>query len=198
MDSIAPAIPLAHAFGRVGCFFAGCCYGGVCSVNFPFAVRYPRNVEMPSVIFDEQFHTHGLSLESEFSLPVYPTQLMESFANLILAGILVLVWRSVYKEKNPNNTGRVFVFYLIGYGIIRFIVEFFRGDSGRGLYFNDLISTSQLIALILIGLGAAMFFKVISLSQFMKIYENAPVIEEPVSENVEEQPSKSKKRKKRK
>lgn len=115
-------IPLIHCFGRVGCFFAGCCYGipwdGLFSVTFPQGSLAPAGV------------------------PLFPVQLAEAFCLLALS-LLLRYLDTVLTHFYAVET------YLISYGIIRFVLEFFRDDSARGkLLF---LSTSQWISLLLTG-----------------------------------------------
>ncbi len=117
MDFAAPAIALFHAFARLGCLFAGCCYGkpwsfGVTNHAFPGEV-------------------------------LFPTQLLEVICNiLIFAGILIM------QRVRETDWGSIEV-YLVSYGICRFLLEFFRGDTIRGIW-ADGLSTSQHISLIII------------------------------------------------
>lgn len=128
-DIMAPSIALGHVFGRLGCFFAGCCYGAPCSglVCITFA---DANSLAP------------------LDVPLFPTQLMESGGEFIIFGLLLGLGK--YKRFH----GQVFALYLLLYAVLRFAIEFFRGDVARGVYFGGLISTSQIIA-ILIALSAA-------------------------------------------
>lgn len=122
---IIPVIPLMHSIGRIGCFFAGCCYG----------IEYHG---FGSVIFTKSpFPPKGL--------PLFPVQLVESFFNMLLFVILLIIHR---KGKNYK---RLISVYIIYYSIMRFILEFFRGDVVRGISFG--LSTSQWISL---GLLAAL------------------------------------------
>lgn len=99
-DVFAPALPLGHALGRLGCFFEGCCYGKSCAL--PWAVRLPGH-----------------------EVAVHPTPLYESAGNLLLmAGLLV--W-----ERGPRRVGELWWGYVLGYAVLRFAVEFFRGDYSR-------------------------------------------------------------------
>lgn len=101
--AITPCIPLAHSFGRIGCFFAGCCYGfaydGILCTSFPAAGIYQN---------------------------VFPVQLMEACCNFILFAAL-----TKYTRK-PRPKYRVMYVYLISYAFIRFLLEFARGDLVRG------------------------------------------------------------------
>ena len=120
-DLFAPGVALMHAFGRVGCFFAGCCWGietgaqwGVCYHDAPLA---PNGV------------------------PLLPVQLIEAGCLLLLCAALLLFFR-----RAPHD-GRTFRAYLGIYAVLRFILEFFRGDELRGVW---LLSTSQWISLIIL------------------------------------------------
>jgi phosphatidylglycerol:prolipoprotein diacylglycerol transferase len=103
-DAIVPAIPVGHAFGRVGCFLGGCCYGvpwdGWCAVSFP---------------------------KVGVMEPVFPLQLLEAALNLVLFFVLVMYTR---KRRGPY---RSLSLYLVLYAAGRFILEFFRGDAIRGV-----------------------------------------------------------------
>ena len=68
VDVFAPGLALGHVFGRIGCFFAGCCYGRLCDASAWYALRFP---DVPSGIAPPH-------------LPLYPTQLIESMGNLAL------------------------------------------------------------------------------------------------------------------
>ncbi len=98
---LTPAIPLFHAFGRMGCFFAGCCGGRL----------------------------------------FIPVQIIESLFNVILFVLLL-----IYQKKNKEST-QVLEIYLLSYGIFRFVIEFFREDLIRGVYW---LSTSQWISLVIV------------------------------------------------
>lgn len=116
-DLLLSVLPLGHAFGRVGCFLHGCCFGfrtdGVLGVCFP--ARSPAWVE--------QVNAHLLSVQAPHSLPVLPTQLIEAAANAILFVFLFALYPRCY-EKRGFVTGM----YLCGYSVIRFLMEYLRGD----------------------------------------------------------------------
>jgi len=129
-DMAVPCLALAQGFGRIGCFFNGCCYGapyeGFCSVTYPVG-SYP-----PS----------GIGL--------FPSQLVESLFLFILT--MMLLWIL----KNSKTTGFTTGFYLMTYGIFRFMIEFFRSDPRGSFLF---LSTSQWISLFIITLGIIFFLK---------------------------------------
>ena len=113
LDILGPAMALAHAFGRISCFMQGCCFGKPAPQGFPFAVRFPPGsgaaVRYPSLL-------------SSGSEPVYPVQLFESAGNVLMCAVLLLLLR---KRKYAGTVGGV---YLILYGVMRFLIEFMRGD----------------------------------------------------------------------
>lgn len=131
-DFFAPAVPLGHAIGKIGCFLAGCCYGKESHVHL-LSVKYSN----PESLVPQ--HLHGVGL--------YPTQLIEAFISFILFFIL----HKLYKSKHKDGT--VISAYILGFGIIRFIAEFFRGEEE--IYILGMTPT-QLTALLLI-IGAAAF-----------------------------------------
>ncbi|MCK9419775.1 MAG: prolipoprotein diacylglyceryl transferase [Nitrospirae bacterium] len=133
-DIVAPYIALGHAFGRLGCFFAGCCYGSLCSG--PVCIT---------------FHdSHSLA---PLGVSLFPTQLMESGGEFLIFGILMVLWR------HRKFDGQLFWLYPLFYSVLRFIMEFFRGDADRGLYFGGVVSTSQIIAVFLFGFSLFMLWK---------------------------------------
>ncbi|MGN0471653.1 MAG: prolipoprotein diacylglyceryl transferase [Lachnospiraceae bacterium] len=130
----APLIPLIHAFGRVGCFLAGCCYGmeyhGFGAVQFPSPDKFPM------------FDTDPVLS----SVPRLPVQLIEAGLNIIA---FIILWTLTKKRRNkPMQT---MGFYLVYYTVARFVLEFFRGDIERG-YFGA-ITTSQWISLLLLPIA---------------------------------------------
>ncbi len=129
-DCLAPAIALGQAIGRQGCFLNGCCYG---VVNFKYGVIFPA-------IGD--------------NLPHLPTEQYESFACLALAAFLV--W---FKLRRRSFEGQVFWIYVLSYSVIRFVIEFWRGDVARGTLISPLLSPSQWISLVTFSLGLWFLWK---------------------------------------
>lgn len=133
-DIIAPYAALGHAFGRLGCFFAGCCYGAPCSGSFCITFSDPHSLAPQGV-------------------PLFPSQLMESGGEFLVFGLLLFLRR--YKKFD----GQLFWLYLLFYAVLRFTLEFFRGDVDRGVYFGGLISTSQIIAIGMLGFSMLMLWR---------------------------------------
>lgn len=121
LDIYAAVLPLGHAIGRVGCFFGGCCYG--IPYDGDFSVTYLKVVG-----------------DTPLGIPLLPIQLIESVGLLILFIILLTLFL-----KFPKKNGLVTVVYAISYAIMRFVLEFFRGDDDRGRL--GFLSTSQWISI---------------------------------------------------
>lgn len=133
-DAAVPGLLLAQAVGRVGCLAAGCCYGKATDARWAVTFTDPRAQDLTGV---------------PLNVPLHPTQIYHLLADLALLGILV----AFYPRKRTD--GVVFWAYVFGYAVLRFGIEFLRGDF-RGEVFGGLLSTSQLIAVVAAAL--ALFF----------------------------------------
>lgn len=148
-DLAAPLILLGIAFGRVGCFLNGCCYGDV-TTSF-LGVAFPPE-SMP--FRDHLTRTPPLiSADAAHSLPVLPTQLFETAATLALFFGL-----SLYDRAWKKRPGETMLLAAMGYATWRFIVEFLRDDP-RPPWLGSL-SYSQTLSLInFIACGVWLFLK---------------------------------------
>lgn len=126
LDVLAPGVALGQAIGRLGCFAAGCCYGKTCTL--PWAVIF-HSEDARSLV--------GVPL----GVPLHPSQIYESLATGLLTVYLVRLF------GRRRFEGQVALAYLGAYAVLRFVLEFYRGDAARGLLFDGALSTSQLIAL---------------------------------------------------
>jgi phosphatidylglycerol---prolipoprotein diacylglyceryl transferase len=127
-DAFAPGIAIGHAIGRIGCFSAGCCWGK--ATTSWIGVKFPEKAgEVTGVPTD---------------VALIPTQLIEAAANLIIFGLLLLLW------KRRKFDGQIIFTYFVLYSIARFTIEFWRDDP-RGSLLG--LSTSQLISLVFFILG---------------------------------------------
>jgi len=122
-DLISPLIALGLSFGRIGCFFAGCCYGKETSLPWGVVFKNPDSL-------------------ARLNVPLHPTQLYDAANGLAL--FLFLTWM----EKRKTFDGQIFWLFLFLYSITRFFIEILRGDP-RGFLFGDLLSTSQAIGILL-------------------------------------------------
>lgn len=126
LDVMAIATCLVHIFGRIGCFLAGCCYGKPTGWSWGVTFTDPA-------CFADPLHT-----------PLVPTQLLE--AGYILVVMLVLF----AARRRRRFYGQLFLMYLVLYAAGRFVLEYFRGDTGRGFVVENYMSHSQFIALCVI------------------------------------------------
>lgn len=140
-DLVLAVLPLGHALGRIGCFMHGCCYGKI--TDSWIGVCFPR--ESPA--WWEQVSAVPPLIERTAlkSLPVIPTQLIESAANALLFVLLF----SLYPRKHTER-GFITGCYLIGYAVLRFGIEYLRGDPRLAV---GPFSISQTISLGLFALG---------------------------------------------
>ncbi len=122
MPVVPSCITIAHGFGRIGCFFAGCCYGK--ETDGPLGMKFP---DLPN--------------------PVYPTQLYEAVFLFLFFAVLTYL---AFKKNTKGNLNMSI--YLIGYGIWRFCIEFLRGDDRGKLFNVLSPSQFWSIVMILIGL----------------------------------------------
>ena len=133
-DIAACCVCAAHALGRFGCLFAGCCHGKVYAEKRPFTV--------PLLTLS----VNGEVLWTEYTVPV---QLYEALFLLALGTIFF--FRALRKKTYGLPL------YLALYGAWRFCIEFARADD-RGATVVSFLSPSQLVALLLIAVAAAVFY----------------------------------------
>jgi phosphatidylglycerol:prolipoprotein diacylglycerol transferase len=185
-DVAIPSVAIGHTIGRFGCFSAGCCWGGIAKAGSHIAVRFPSAKNLPfggfgtdSLAYSDQArdgrwvdaagHTFSTAVAGAqrisdyaqahgYTLPVYPTQLMESAGELFLFALLLIL------RRHKRFNGQMLATWLIGYALLRFTVEFFRGDVIRNFLFKwpteadpAILSTSQTVSLGIFLTGVALF-----------------------------------------
>jgi phosphatidylglycerol---prolipoprotein diacylglyceryl transferase len=121
-DAFAPSVALGHGFGRLGCFFEGCCYGKPCAL--PWAVRFPFS-----------------------PTPRHPTELYEAAGNFVIFAALAAYYR------RRKFDGEVWWLYVLCYGALRFVVEFFRGDYD--VHYFGIFTLGQFVAAVMIVVALA-------------------------------------------
>lgn len=191
-DLAIPTVSLGQAFGRLGCFSAGCCWGKTASPDAPFQVHFPGAhstktlvgttsdtaslawssmaddtryvVEKTGEVF-QQMVPDAVQIsqwvrEHDHTLGLHPTQLYESFGQMVMFALLLTArrWRKFH--------GQIFGLWLMGYAILRTSVELFRGDRERGTL-NGLLKSNGLDALASVVPDTAWYN--ISISQFISL-----------------------------
>lgn len=138
-DYICCIIPLWQVFGRLGCFFRGCCYGIPARAGTPWALSFNNpDSAVPAALL---------------GVPLHPAQLYEAAGDALLAVILYFILLRVEKGRLPG--GSVCAGYCAGYGLIRFVCELFRAGNHP---FNGLpVTSGQILSLILMLAGGALF-----------------------------------------
>ena len=150
-DAFAPGVALGQAFGRQGCFAAGCCWGK--HTDLPWGVHFtPLGHEYTGV---------PIVGPDGSDMFLHPTQLYESFIMLAVFGFLV------YLHRHKKFDGQILIAYGIIYSIVRFSIEFIRDDPRGDLFgFTSAtgLSTSQGVSLIVAI--ASIIFLIMRLRRF--------------------------------
>ena len=124
LNEAAVVVPFGHAFGRIGCFCGGCCYG-ILYEGFGHVIYKNTLSDVPA------------------GVGIFPVQLLEAFLLFVIfAGFLVIF----LKKRRNLGEFTLFPFYILTYSIVRFGLEFLRGDSERGFFW--IFSTSQWICIL--------------------------------------------------
>ncbi len=167
LDTIAPALVIGVALGRLGCFLNGCCYGDVCQESW--GVRFPPG---SPPWFNQVTDEHGQATDrlipgvtktmvdkaklgqiprgAPWSLPVHPTQLYSAVDALVLMTLLL----AYYPLRRRD--GEVMALLMVVYPITRFLIEYLRNDEAA--FFAGL-TISQNISVLLFLAGLAYWFR---------------------------------------
>jgi phosphatidylglycerol:prolipoprotein diacylglycerol transferase len=176
MDIIAPCLMIGLAFGRIGCYLNGCCYGELCSLPWGAAFPYgsnafveqyeEREIEvdprltdpahplkngLPRLLSKEEIRGHR-DLEALAAplraKPVHPTELYSAFNSFLVAGILL-----AYFSMRPA-AGRVFGLMLVLEGASRYVMEMIRVEPAVVWK----MSFSMVLSAIFVVLGIVMWW----------------------------------------
>ncbi len=166
MDAMAIAIPLGYTFGRLGNFFNGELFGRVTTMPwgmiFPSAQKF--SLSLPWVAEFAQKAGLDTSAGGLINLPRHPSQLYEA----LFEGIFLFALTWILSRKKPYQ-GFLTGFFYTGYGVVRFIIEYFRqpdaelgfriaANPDASIYMNSSllnISTGQILCLLMILGGSA-------------------------------------------
>jgi phosphatidylglycerol:prolipoprotein diacylglycerol transferase len=131
-DVLAPYMALGQAFGRIGCFFAGCCYGK--PTNLPWAVTFtdPKTLALAGI-------------------PLHPTQLYSA------TGLFFIFLILLFLRKHTKFSGQLSCLYLVFHSSFRVFIEFFRGDPRAPLW-DHFFSLTQGISLVAFFIALSLYF----------------------------------------
>ncbi len=156
-----PAVLVGQAIGRVGCFLNGDAWG--IPTGLPWGVSLPKfGTFVPSLVADHQVASEawiwsvGKGDTSPLALstvPLHPTQLYECLGDLVLAGLIILLVRSLARRNGP--WAKVFWLHLGGYSILRFALEFLHGDRDVTVWAG---MTALQIGLMIFGMLSAVLY----------------------------------------
>jgi len=135
-DISAAIVPVSIFFVRLGCFFAGCCYGKPTHFFIHLVFKNPASA----------------GGAAHPGVPLHATQVYSMINALIMGIILYFVYR--YKKFH----GQVLAIFLMYYGVSRFFIEFLRGDEDRGLFFGKMLSTGQIAMIFSFISGIVIYF----------------------------------------
>ncbi len=145
-DAFAPPLALSIGIGRVGCYFAGCCWGRACGEEW-WALHFP-----PGSFAYHEHASHGWIADTATqSLGIYPVQIMEAAGATMLA-VWLVVWGLRWQRS-----GEIFLMMAVGYAGLRAVLEVLRADnppiSGTGLTLSQWISLSIIAACVITGIS---------------------------------------------
>jgi phosphatidylglycerol:prolipoprotein diacylglycerol transferase len=138
IDVVAPALAIGIAFGRLGCFLNGCCYGDLCHLPWGVSFPGPHGIQVGSAPWADQVRSGLIPRSAPWSLPVHPTQLYSTIDGLILCGLLLAYF------PLRRRDGEVMALLMVTYPINRYLIEWLRGDEGvffAGMTISQTIST---------------------------------------------------------
>lgn len=143
-DVVIPSFFIGLAFGRLGCFMNGCCYGDRCEL--PWAITFPLGSVPDMALVNRGFVQAG----DLFTLQLHPSQLYSSLNALILA----LLTHFYFKVRHRD--GAVLGLALVTYPVTRFLIEYLRGDEmGK---FDTPLTISQLVSIGLFAVGLGYWY----------------------------------------
>lgn len=151
-DTLIPSVAFGHFLGRLGCFSAGCCWGEVAHRHLPWAARFPPQSLAYQTFANRDDPSAFLAPDRLSTLPLHPVQLYESFGELAIFLVLVLVVR-----PRKSFHGQVLAAWLLAYAVLRTVVELFRGDVERGVVLG--LGVGQWTSVVIFAAGAAIWAK---------------------------------------
>ncbi|MFH0939542.1 MAG: prolipoprotein diacylglyceryl transferase [Planctomycetota bacterium] len=150
LDLAAPCLIAGLAFGRIGCFLNGCCYGKLC--DLPWAIRFPRH----SPPYDCQMRTEMIHGYEPYTQAIHPTQIYAALAAALIAVFLYALW------PRRRYDGQILSYMLIMAGVSRFFEELLRADESAAfpsVSISLTIAQWFAIGIALLGIGLLIRFR---------------------------------------
>lgn len=156
-DFIVPLVPFGLGAGRLGNFINGELYGRI-APNFSYSMLFPTSYSEDLKIVSKNPQLKSI-LDEYGVLPRHPSQIYEFF----LEGVF-LFFIIYFFTRKKRKTGYVSAFFLIGYGILRIIGEFFREPDPQIGLFKNVITMGQILSIPMIIIGCI----IIGISNYKK------------------------------
>ncbi len=148
-DATAPALAIGYALGRIGCFLVGDDYGRPTSSWV--GIAFPKGSPPTTAYSLREFGVKvDPSIPDDTILKVWPTQIFECIAALVMFGILM------WYVRQPHRRGNAFALFLVMAGIERFLIEIVRAKDDR---FLGPFTVAQLISVLSVIIGVFVFFR---------------------------------------
>lgn len=150
-DFIIPCIPLGLFFGRIGNFINGELWGRVSNGGYNWLMAFPQAVNSDHELINQDPNLHQIAIQfgDYFLLPRHPSQIYQAVSEGII--LFILCWWFASKPRPRMTVTGLFV---MGYGIARFITEFFRQpDIDQGFILLGWVTKGQLLSLPMIIVG---------------------------------------------
>ena len=127
-DLLAVGAPLIKFFVRLACLLTGCCYGK--PTDLPWAIIFKNPASTAYYYFP--------------NIPLHPTQVYS-----MIHAVLLFIFVNWFYRRRQKFVGQTICVVAMGWTLPRAFIEFFRGDSDRGVYFGGLVSTGQITGILI-------------------------------------------------
>ncbi len=154
---LSPGILIGQAVGRLGCFLNGDAYGtatdSVFGMSFPrygtWIPSFEQELQLSSSAWRWSFEQGLVDANSTMSAALHPTQLYEMIGDFALLAIVIIVFKNVWPTQ--KNSPIIFYIHTGGYALLRFFMEFMRGDREFVAFANMTNLQLSLLAYVLIA-----------------------------------------------
>ncbi|WP_394261155.1 prolipoprotein diacylglyceryl transferase [Moraxella boevrei] len=151
LDFIIPCVPTGLLFGRIGNFINGELWGRVSNGDYSWLMLFPQAWQADAELISQNPNLQSLAVNmgNYTLLPRHPSQLYQAFSEGVV--LFILCW---WFASRPRPRMAVTGVFVLGYGIARFITEFFRQpDADQGFILLGWVTKGQMLSLPMIVLG---------------------------------------------